>query len=220
MKKTQNYYLLSIIFIFPLFLVFSCHKEDPVKLPSNGELGIITSCNNGIMDGDEIGIDCGGPCGPCDLSQAGDCTIMYSNDESKVKSNDAVASVPFDNNTSSIVNGKYTAIATNSVGDSIIFTFPDSNPMFFQSYNPTAKTSLDTSKVYIEARLKSMPYGGWGSGSTYFYESVTSSESTNPEQRVHLNKINGKFDITFCDLRLKEKSQGSIFSFEGQLVED
>lgn len=54
MRKSNILFL----FIFSV-LLFSCHRDDDKAL-------YVDRCNDGIQNGDETGIDCGGSCKPCD----------------------------------------------------------------------------------------------------------------------------------------------------------
>ena len=45
-------------------LIASCGKEEKMEIPSNWEPAS-SLCSNGIQDGSETGIDCGGNCDPC-----------------------------------------------------------------------------------------------------------------------------------------------------------
>lgn len=49
-----------------IFLIASCGSDDDINTPNH--------CNNGVLDGDETGIDCGGSCDPCEAS---DITSYY-----------------------------------------------------------------------------------------------------------------------------------------------
>lgn len=50
--------LMNLMVILSLAVVFSCGKDDD-------EMMIIENCTDGIQNGTETGIDCGGDCSPC-----------------------------------------------------------------------------------------------------------------------------------------------------------
>ena len=51
----------TILSLFTIGLVASCSNDD------NGPMAVLPSCNDGIMNGDETGVDCGGTvCEPCE----------------------------------------------------------------------------------------------------------------------------------------------------------
>ncbi len=58
-----------IILILSIFIVFGCRKKEKRTETFLEDLGAI-HCFNGILDGDETGIDCGGSCEPCEQNIA------------------------------------------------------------------------------------------------------------------------------------------------------
>lgn len=213
MKNTSYFYKTLPLLIGVLFLVFACHKEKPVVLPADYIAG--SSCTNGVKDANEDGIDCGGVCDPCSLSYAG-CSFYSANNKISISGNNS--SVTFTKCKSFVSNGKYTVLSTNNSGDTLKFTFGIEDVEFFRRYNPSAKTSLSVEKVFIEAKLNSLPYP-LNYNTYYEYESIAYSEAYYDEGYVHLNKEDGKFTVSFCELELKEKSQGGMITFKGKIVE-
>ncbi|MBT8183809.1 MAG: hypothetical protein KJN76_03135 [Eudoraea sp.] len=55
-----NKKILSGIAILALFAAVGCNKEDDTIIPI-----AMASCTDGVMNGDETGVDCGGSCDPC-----------------------------------------------------------------------------------------------------------------------------------------------------------
>lgn len=52
-------------------LLYGCKREQVLKTPENGEiLEFPSHCYNGVKDGDETGIDCGGACDSCPVIPA------------------------------------------------------------------------------------------------------------------------------------------------------
>ena len=59
-KSSLNSYLLCMA-MMTLFLVTSCSDDDDMN-----EVVETPTCDDGIMNGDETGVDCGGSCEPCE----------------------------------------------------------------------------------------------------------------------------------------------------------
>ena len=58
---------------FSTILLFSCsRKQNPVE-PKGTLAKYATHCYNGMLDGNEISIDCGGECGPCNFAGRNEC---------------------------------------------------------------------------------------------------------------------------------------------------
>ncbi|MFM1998559.1 MAG: hypothetical protein RL204_506 [Bacteroidota bacterium] len=58
------FFLLSLVAIIVLSSLYGCRKEEEKELYSNHEFQG-SNCNNGIQDGTETGVDCGGTCSAC-----------------------------------------------------------------------------------------------------------------------------------------------------------
>ena len=63
-----------IIFTSTLYLLFSCNKERDVLTWDDYNPAPV-HCTNGILDSNELGIDCGGNCDPCDQLTP-PCTLL------------------------------------------------------------------------------------------------------------------------------------------------
>lgn len=59
MKKYSSLFFLLVITLF-----LACRKEEDREIPVGYQL-FTSDCTNGIQDGDETGVDCGGSCTPC-----------------------------------------------------------------------------------------------------------------------------------------------------------
>lgn len=53
----------------------SCSSDD-----EGGELPVVATCDDGTMNGDETGIDCGGSCTPCETAISVPATYMFERD--------------------------------------------------------------------------------------------------------------------------------------------
>ena len=51
--------LMSILALAFVLFITSCEKDDPTPAPQ-------ATCDDGIQNGDETGIDCGGSCSACE----------------------------------------------------------------------------------------------------------------------------------------------------------
>lgn len=58
-KQFINKALFSLL-ILGIFTIASCSDDDSMEMPP------VATCSDGIMNGDETGIDCGGSCQPCE----------------------------------------------------------------------------------------------------------------------------------------------------------
>lgn len=52
-------------------LIMSCSNDDDMKT-------MTATCDDGMMNGDETGVDCGGSCGPCDFFSQEDFSGTYT----------------------------------------------------------------------------------------------------------------------------------------------
>lgn len=55
------------LLIFITIIVFSCVRKQNLVEPHGVLAEYATHCYNGLLDGDEISVDCGGECGPCNF---------------------------------------------------------------------------------------------------------------------------------------------------------
>jgi hypothetical protein len=91
MKKTILA-IAVIIAVLSISMISGCSKPEDNN-PA--------TCTNGIKDGDETGIDCGGSCGACSTDLARIRTITYLNNGNDVDS------FRYDNNTRQIYNVRF-----------------------------------------------------------------------------------------------------------------
>src|SRR5689334_8843952 len=54
--KTKLFFVLLILLSVPVFFFAACNKDDDDDTPT---------CNDGIQNQGETGVDCGGPCAAC-----------------------------------------------------------------------------------------------------------------------------------------------------------
>nr|WP_299202454.1 hypothetical protein [uncultured Brumimicrobium sp.] len=209
--KKATLSVLTLLIISSLILV-SCNKEEPVKLPSNYIAG--SSCTNDVLDANEEGVDCGGVCDPCFPTSPG-CSFYSNNQIAGANSN-----IVFTNNKTFVFNGNFVFLATNNQNDTMRFVFLNQTPEFFKAYYPSTFNSIDHNKVFVEARLNSLPYPiNYDTYYDYKSENYTGPADYN-ERLVHLNKENGKVQISFCELKLLEQSQSGMIEFKGKLIEN
>lgn len=58
-KKMKSYNSYVLLFTLSALLVIACSKDD------DGQQMVQATCMDGIMNGNETGVDCGGSCAPC-----------------------------------------------------------------------------------------------------------------------------------------------------------
>jgi hypothetical protein len=174
----------AIIFFSFLLILWSCRKEEPVKLPENGIIGE-AHCSNGIMDADEDGIDCGPSCEPCILSIA-DCGIAPVNNTFKTTGGVNLNFQPV-NVTSSVSTGVLVITATS--GASFVrVTFANDDPVIFTAYNVENFITQNN-----EVTLEYYNGSGWFDGYS---------------DQLHLNRIGGKLSVEFCDVYMSIPTGG------------
>jgi TM2 domain-containing membrane protein YozV len=57
------------LLIVTTILVFACVRKQNLTEPEGTLAEYANHCYNGTLDGDEISVDCGGECGPCNFAQ-------------------------------------------------------------------------------------------------------------------------------------------------------
>lgn len=180
---------------FLLLVAFACRKETPLEIPSGTEVVEFT-CSNNIQDADEDGVDCGPNCTPCIISSA-PCTLV---------DNRFTESYSTDINTD-FFSGDITASTTgplvieaNNGSRFVKVTFASSNPDVFTSYTVNQYGTLGLNDVRVE----------YNNGFGYLYTGYSSE--------VHLNKINGKYEVEFCDVYMNSPSLGGYKVGKGKLT--
>lgn len=56
------------LFVVTTIIVFACIRKQNLVEPNGVLAEHANHCYNGLLDGDEISIDCGGECGPCNFA--------------------------------------------------------------------------------------------------------------------------------------------------------
>ena len=143
MKRLTFY--LSILSCFTLTLLSSCLHSS-----SEREEVVISHCNNGIQDGNESGIDCGGDCDSCltvDLS----CNLGIN----KVEFNDQIFSMV---SGAPIISG--TVTLTGYQGGYLILDFGNSHPVGgIYSCHPYLEGDGKVSLTYLPQMTTYVYYG-------------------------------------------------------------
>ena len=191
---------LNIIFgAIVLFGILGCRKKTPLTLP-NGAVEVSYTCSNGVLDGDEDGVDCGLTCTPCALSVS---SCFLSENEFFVGSN-TFPDVNTVFNTGEIVSSTSTGVLvlTATSGSKYVeVTFESDTPDLFRSYGVSQNPNITSEEVYIQ----------YYSGSNLFTGYTTV---------VHLNKIGGKISVELCDVYMSTPSLGGYYSADGKLTEN
>lgn len=58
----------NLLLAFTTVILFSCIRKQNLVEPDGILAKYDTHCYNGLLDGDEISVDCGGSCGPCNFA--------------------------------------------------------------------------------------------------------------------------------------------------------
>lgn len=171
----------KFILLLVLLAVFiSCRKETPATLPDNAVYGS-TTCNNGIKDGNEDAIDCGGDCDPC-ITPNPDCMLTNNkvtfagdafNDFQIYSSSDIVV----DTTTSAT----QTFINVESSDIDMKFTFSGDAIETFKYYTATASSTPNEDQVQVTWRRSFTDYV------------VTDGD-------FYVYTVNGKYVIEFCSV--------------------
>jgi hypothetical protein len=170
-------HLILITLSIGFILLLGCRKEEPAVLPTNGVF-LLFHCSNGIMDADEDGIDCGPSCGPCLLSTA---TCGGVSQENNTFTPTTGASVNFASGTVVADTSTGVLVITGTVGTKYLkATFNTTTPDIFTSY-PVVNTIPGQGQVAMQ----------YYNGSTI---------STGYNNVMHLNRVNGKLSIEFCEV--------------------
>lgn len=175
-----------------LILVFagSCRKEEPATLPKNGVM-VEPHCSNGIMDGDEDGVDCGPSCQPCLLSWPIIGTVPSANTFDYIGTS---VTFPDANVVSDTTSGALVITATTSGGGVLTITFGSTTPDVFSVYEITTGTP-----GLNQARMN------YVSGTVYTAYTFTDD--------IHLNRVNGKYSVVFADVNMSYNGGlGSLYT--------
>lgn len=62
--NSRHLWRTTVLCLSVFTLIASCGKEEKMEIPGNWEPAN-SLCSNGIQDGSETGVDCGGNCPPC-----------------------------------------------------------------------------------------------------------------------------------------------------------
>lgn len=195
---------MKFIFVSAVSLVLisllsvSCRKKVNVSddLPDQS-YEINYSCTNGVMDGNEDGVDCGGPdCFDCPLSLA-DCFGIVDN---QFTASSVTTSFTAGQVVSSTSTGVLVITGTNG-SKYVKATFGTATPTMFTSYTCLQSGTPGANQVKLE----------YFNGS-FLYRAYTDV--------VHLNKINGKLSIEFCDNYMSTPSVGGYIIGQGKLTEN
>jgi hypothetical protein len=184
-----------------LTMVFTvgCRKKTPLEL-RDGTIESSYTCSNGIIDANEDGVDCGPDCTPCLLSLA-DCGLPLVNNQfsesftTTVTTNFTTGQVSASTASGSLV------IEGTTGGKFVRVTFSSSSPQIFSAFQANEWGTLAAN----EARLEY--YTG-----TYLYTAYSGT--------IHLNRVNGKFSVEFCDVYMNTPSLGGYRVADGKLTQN
>ncbi|MFK8039107.1 MAG: hypothetical protein AB8B74_12505 [Crocinitomicaceae bacterium] len=173
MKKNQVLLILSLT----LLVLFGCRKKVLRDVVTVDSLGVI-HCSNNIFDGDELGLDCGGSCDPCQQLKA-PCEL--TNNEINVFTGFVVQSKSFTANKTLEIDsltGEYTFKAYTDGTDYLEFYF---------------ETKPDITRTYKDGDL--IANDGIA---TVIYKSNSSTDMY-MHGELFLNSENGIYSFSSCD---------------------
>lgn len=179
--------------------IVGCRKQTPLEL-RDGTVESSYTCSNGIMDANEDGIDCGPDCTPCLLSLA-DCGLpLVDNQFSESYTTTITTNFTTGQVSASTTSGQLVIEGTTG-GKYVRATFASVDPEMFSAFNANEWGTLAAN----EARLEY--YTG-----IYLYTAYSGS--------IHLNRINGKLSVEFCDVYMSTPSLGGYRVADGKLTEN
>lgn len=81
MKKTNfRIYSFAMAFI-SMFVISSCSDDDDFTEQTGDDMPPMATCTDGMMNGDETGVDCGGSCEPCEEEAGRRAELYVTNNE-------------------------------------------------------------------------------------------------------------------------------------------
>jgi hypothetical protein len=180
--------------------VISCRKVTPLELP-DGAVEVSLSCNNGMLDEGEDGIDCGlNNCVPCVLSLA-DCTL-----DDNVFTASFATTVTTAFGTGQVVSSTASGslVVTATAGNKYVkVTFGSNAPQIFSAFPLNQFGAPSSNEAVLE----------YFNGSN-LYTAYSSSDN------VHLNKLGGKLSVEFCDVYMSTPSIGGYIVADGKITEN
>lgn len=186
--------------IVSITIMIACRKETPLELYPGLEETSAT-CQNGVMDGNEDGIDCGTlTCTPCNLSHSISCSNESFTDNQIYVTLSGGTTTDFESAevTSSTASGKLVITATKG-NKTLRATFSSATPQVFRGYECVDDSTPDSESVYLQ----------YVTG-IYTYSAYTSD--------VHLNREGGKYTIEFCNAYMSTPSVGGFMIAKGRLI--
>jgi hypothetical protein len=163
-------------------ILVSCRKKDLREVPTLETIGAV-HCLNGVLDSNEVGLDCGGPdCGPCTQTTV-PCAL--NSDEIYYLESPSYATKSFINTSSSVsVNGFYSYKGYTADGDSLSILFSE-KPDVTQIYGGVYNTfDLESGTVYMQ-----------------YYQPFPQNDYK-VVGNVYINYSNGSYTISCCDFTL------------------
>lgn len=81
--KNPNFKLLNFSLLFSsFFLITSCSDDDDFMEGMDDDMPAMATCSDGVMNGDERGVDCGGTaCEPCEGEAGRRAELYVTNNE-------------------------------------------------------------------------------------------------------------------------------------------
>lgn len=186
MKKLYFVVPLLAIALASAFLL-SCRKETLRIIDDPAAQGA-ASCSNGIYDGDEQDLDCGG-------SSCAACTALTPPCS---PSNQSLS-------INSVGNFSYSAV----YHDSLTYSWYEIN-----CYSPDMRIKLGTMPGNVAKAYYIDPAGLDANDAQIYINSGFSGTYNATSGKLYVKRVNGKVEVTFCSVAL-ENTQSSSFNTTG-----
>jgi hypothetical protein len=187
------------LLVISALVLSNCRKQVAVDMPSNSEIVgetplIVDPCANGIKDGTEEAIDCGGTCNACVLAQGSCASSLIDNRVHYY----GLGTVIYSSASCSSTTSSGVLVITSSFSNRLTVTFGTSNPTPYTSYVVTSNPNPNANEVYV----------------TYDY---TGTLYTSISGTLYYNLIASKNSVEFCDIQLINGASSTFI--DGRLID-
>jgi hypothetical protein len=182
------FYFSAVLLVVLSMSLIGCRKEEAKEHPSN-YYKFSSDCTNGIQDGDETGVDCGGNCEPCE-------TVDLSCNMS--------------NNTFEYVASLYnTFTGSMSFGESNLTVIGGGTFHIDFGSDPTSSGIYTATEFSTGSGYFTCYFIPSGSGSVYY--------SDNTSGNVMVTVSGSNINVEFCDLLITANGGSSYKNISGNI---
>ena len=161
------------LLIFITQIVFSCTRKQTLVEPDGKLAEFSEHCYNGLLDGDEISVDCGGECGPCNFA------IPSCSPGSNILKIGASSTYTLTGYTCGAPNNDFIMVGNYSNG-SVTIEIDGSAPDMTATYTAVNSSIPGYHEVYVRCTTSGLGTLALNSGSVFFSQN------------------NGKYMVTIC----------------------